>query len=73
LADNSLPEIMSISLDEFEDAYPTWLQWRATDRRFLPTDLRRQPEPLMSNILYIDSIFEKMVAQVLDRYREKNA
>jgi len=69
--DFSLPDVLEISLDEFEDTYDTWVMWRATERRFLPTALRRQPEPLMSNILYLDSIFEKMVNQVMERYKEQ--
>lgn len=59
-------------MEEFDDAYHTWVLWRATERRFLPTDLRRQPEPLMSNIIYLDSIFEKMVDQVMEQYKESN-
>jgi len=66
-----LPDELDISLDDFKEAYDVWVKWRATDRRFLPTDLRRQPEPLMSNILYLDSIFEKMVGQVMERYKEQ--
>lgn len=67
-----LPDELEISYDEFEDCYGTWVKWRATGQRFLPTDLRRQPEPLMSNILYLDSIFEKMVNQVMEQYKEQS-
>lgn len=51
----------------FERVYPVWLQWVATDRKFLPTDLRRQPQVIMDGILQLDSIFEKMVAQQRER------
>jgi hypothetical protein len=66
-----LPDELEISFEDFEETYDVWVKWRATDRRFLPTELRRQPEPLMSNILYLDSIFEKMVGQVMERYKEQ--
>ena len=70
--DNSVPEIVEISYAEFMEAYPTWLQWRQTDRKFLPTELRRQPQPLFDNILYIDSLMEKIIGQYYDRMKQDN-
>lgn len=69
--DNSLPLVMDIGIEEFRDIYPTWLQWRATERRFLPTELRGQPQSLLDGLLYIDAIFEKLVAQMVEQEAEK--
>jgi len=52
------------------DVYPTWILWRATERKFLPTDLRKQPEGLMEKIVYLDGLFENMVGQVMEQYKE---
>ena len=68
--DFSIPDELSIDLDEFHDAYHVWVLWRATGRRFLPTELRKQPEPLISTIIYLDSIFDRMADQVMEQYRE---
>jgi hypothetical protein len=58
-------------LRRFEDAYPTWVQWRATEKKFLPTELRKQPGTLMDDILYIDSIFDNMVGQRMEQYKKQ--
>ena len=60
-----------MSEEEFEHVYPVWLQWRATEKRFLPTELRRQPQQTMDGILYLDSLFEKMVEQQNQRREKK--
>jgi len=70
-ASNMLPDTMELTVEEFKDIYPTWLQWRATDRRFLPTELRGQPQFLLDGLLYIDGIFEKIVSQIIDQDTKK--
>jgi len=65
--DTFIPPLLEISEDDFLDVYPTWVQWRATGRRFLPTELRKQPSGVLDQLLYIDSIFDKIVEQVLKR------
>jgi len=60
-----------MSIKEFEDVYPTWLQWRATEKKFLPTELRRQPQRLLDGVLYIDSLFEKITAQITEQETKK--
>jgi hypothetical protein len=61
--DTYIPEILDITLEEFEIVYPVWILWRATDMKFLPSQLIREPQELTDNILYLDNIFEKMVNQ----------
>jgi hypothetical protein len=71
--DNSLPLELEISLDEFRAVLPDWIMWVSTGRKFLPRKggLRDQPEHVMNVILYIDMLFEKIVAQVLEQIRSK--
>lgn len=67
----SVPALLDISAEEFGDAYDMWLKWRATEKRFLPTELRRQPQPLFDNMIYIDMLFERMLGQQIERMKEK--
>ena len=69
--DYFVPEFHPISLERFYEIKATWLQWRATDRKFLPTELRRQPDTLMNDLLYIDSVFDAMTGQRLEQYRKQ--
>lgn len=57
--------------EEFESVYPVWLLWRATDRRFLPTELLKQPQKLMDGILSLDDIFERIVNQIEEQRNKK--
>lgn len=59
-----VPAVLDMSIEEFRDVYPTWLQWRATEKKFLPSDLRRQPQKLMDGVLYLDSLYEKIEDQI---------
>ena len=59
-----LPDMVDMTLEQFNTIYPQWLRWRATDKRFLPVrgGLRDQPTFLMDGLLFLDSIFENLVA-----------
>jgi hypothetical protein len=69
--DNTLPVEIELTWKEFQEAYPVWLQWIATEKRFLPTDLRKQPQPLFDNMLYIDMLMEKIIGQQVERMKEQ--
>lgn len=66
-ADNSIPLDLSISLPRFEEIYPLWARWRALDKQFLPTEIQKQPEHLLDDIIYLDMLLEKMVRQQIER------
>jgi hypothetical protein len=66
-----VPEFHQISLERFHEVKDVWLQWRALERKFLPTELRKQPDTLLNDILYIDSVFDAMVGQRLEQYRKQ--
>lgn len=68
--ENTVPTILDITWDEFVEAYETWVVWVATGRKYLPTELRKQPQPLFGNMLYIDMLFERIVAQQRDRLQD---
>lgn len=65
--DNAIPAELNITYDRMMEVYPMWLLWRATDRRFLPTELRKQPQDLLNDIIYIDLLMEKIVGQQLEK------
>jgi len=64
-----VPEFHAITLERFREIKNTWLQWRALERRFLPTELRKQPDTLLADILYVDSVFDAMVGQRMEQYK----
>lgn len=55
-------------------AFPHWTKYRALGGKHLPYGggFLEQPEHLMDVIMEIDSIFEKMVQQVLNQWREED-
>jgi hypothetical protein len=67
-----LPDELELDYETFLDVYETWVLWRATERRFLPTELRKQPDRLMEHLLYLDHIFENMAGQVMEQYKERS-
>jgi len=66
-----VPMLHPISLERFREIKDIWLQWRALDRKFLPTELRKQPDTLLNDVLYIDSVFDAMVGQRMEQYRNQ--
>ena len=44
-------------------AYDIWVLWRATDRRFLPSQLLNEPAALLQDMLTLDGIYERMQEQ----------
>jgi hypothetical protein len=64
-----VPMLHPISLERFHEIKDTWVLWRSLDRNFLPTEIRKQPDTLLNDILYIDSVFEAMVGQRMEQYR----
>jgi hypothetical protein len=68
-----IPDILNISLEEFNRIFPDWVKWRATDRRFLPYagGLRDQPTRVMDGLLYLDSIFQKMLNQYFEQMKKR--
>lgn len=67
-----VPDIHEMSVERYNEVKPIWIRWRATERRFLPTELRKQPDTLMDDILYLDSVFDAMVGQRMEQYRQQN-
>ncbi len=42
-------------INDLETAWPIWRVWRATGRRFLPSQLLAEPQWLLDDILAIDA------------------
>lgn len=58
-----LPEVLDISLDEFVEAYPDWVLWRAFDKRYPPSVIRQQPRWLLKSFMYLEYMLDKMLAE----------
>jgi len=69
--DTTIPPELEISSERFREILPIWSLWVATDRRFLPTDLMKQPKRLLDDLLYLDVIADKIMKQIIER-EEKN-
>ena len=69
--DYSLPEYLDISLDEFIEYYPDWLQWVALDRRYPPTVIRQQPRKMLDAFIYMDMLLEKMSGDFYAKMRKE--
>lgn len=59
--DDVLPPI--INLRNPAIAYDVWVLWRATERRFLPSQLLAEPIGLLDDMLYLDGIYEMLKAR----------
>lgn len=69
--DTFIPSILDMRLDEFHESYPDWLKYRITGSLPVGGGFREQPEHLMDNILYIDSIYEKVCNQINEQTAKK--
>jgi hypothetical protein len=53
----SLPDV---DIPDLETTLDVWRLWRATDRRFLPSQLRAEPALLLRNVLMIDAMYRRL-------------
>lgn len=51
-----MPEL--IVLNNPAVAYDVWVLWRATDRKFLPSQLLQEPIGLLDDMLLLDGVYE---------------
>lgn len=58
---SEIPSVIALSKPY---SYDIWVLWRATDRRFLPSQLMQEDESLLSDMLLLDSAYEA----IKDRY-----
>ena len=64
---NDLPEYANITEDDLEQYWELWTRWRATDRRFLPSQLMAEPDRPFAIILELDSIYAIIEKQFFDK------
>ena len=53
-----------------EENWELWTNWVATDRKFLPSVLAKEPERPLAVILELDGIYEKIVEQIRKQKQE---
>jgi hypothetical protein len=69
LAENQaedLPDVVGLSQVEIDRYYPLWLLWRATEKKFLPSQLMIEPGEPLSVMLELDSYFDRIARQKMD-------
>jgi hypothetical protein len=54
-----LPEITP-NAKRLLDLFPLWVFWQATGRRFLPSQLVREPLEMLTNFLQLDGMLAAM-------------
>lgn len=62
---NELPQVIAVS---DISSYDLWVLWRATDRKFLPSQLMKEDESLLSDMIALDSAYEA----IRSKYGNKN-
>ncbi len=62
---NELPPVIAVS---DISSYDLWVLWRATDRKFLPSQLMKEDESLLSDMIALDSAYEA----IRSKYGNKN-
>ena len=67
-----LPEYADVTQDDLEQYWELWTRWRATDRKFLPSQLMAEPDRPLAVILELDSIYALIEKQVLDKKSKEN-
>jgi len=53
--DNELPPVIELN---HPLAYDVWVLWRATDRKFLPSQIMEENEALLNDMITLDSVYE---------------
>ena len=67
-----LPEYVNLTNDDLELYRSVWTRWRATDRKFLPSQLMAEPDRPLSVILELDGIYALIEKQILAEKAKEN-
>jgi hypothetical protein len=65
--DDSLPETLNLTKSDLETYWNIWTLWRATDRKFLPSQLMVEPERPLRVMLELDSAYTMIERQEAKR------
>lgn len=68
---DDLPDILELDLETLETYWGKWVIWRATDRRFLPSQLSREQELELNTLLQCDDLFERISRQIAKQENEQ--
>jgi len=53
-----------LSQVEIDQYYPLWLLWRATEKRFLPSQLMDEAAQPLAVLLELDAYFDRIAEQI---------
>lgn len=63
---SDLPQFVNATDEEIKSHWDLWTYWRATEGRFLPSQLMREPVRPLQIILELDYIYRVIEKQVMD-------
>lgn len=58
-------------LKEYEHNWGLWAIWRATDRRYLPSQLEHEDERTLAVFLELDGLYEKIARQMAEQEKQQ--
>lgn len=60
-----LPDTVDLTTSDLELYWKLWTLWRATDRRFLPSQLLNEPERPLHVMIELDGVYSLIERQVI--------
>jgi hypothetical protein len=70
--DEELPDELNLSQEDLDTYWNIWALWRATDRRFLPSQLMAEPERPLLVMLELDGAYAMIERQEAKRKSKSN-
>lgn len=68
-----LPDTIELTQKDIDLYWDLWVRWRATEKRFLPSQLLNEPDRPFSVLIKLDSIYAMVEQQVLKELTKKKA
>lgn len=68
-----LPETLELTAEELENFWEIWTLWRATDRRFLPSQLLAEPQRPLLVMIELDGVYALIERQIAKQEKERDA
>jgi len=67
-----LPDVLNLTRDDLDFYWDIWTLWRATDRKFLPSQLMNEPERPLRVMLELDGAYSLIERQIIKQKSEQD-
>ena len=67
-----LPDTLELTEEELRTFWEIWTLWRATDRRFLPSQLLAEPRRPLLAMVELDGAYAIIERQLAKQEKERN-